>query len=331
MNRKVSIWIVQVWIILFISACQSNKTLESLTKLKIAANLPLTGVFSTYGEAVRDGSLFALDELKDSSNIKLEFDWQDNNSTGKQAVNVFQKQNISGYDVYISGVKPQTMSILDLTNQNDSPHFVWVFDAFITDINKNIFRTWVNYKYEPTYYLKYVEKKKPKKIAIIYVQLPHTDEEFNEIIIPGLKKKGYNDIFIEPYLYEKSDFKDIATKVKAYQPDLIILNGFKGNLIQLVKTFSEYKLIKDGNTIYTFDLLDASEELSPEILEGLRLIIPQFETRSSTRLTAWKDKFSDKYNREPRYTDAYAYDMTYALYHAAQLYQKMIHYHCQKH
>lgn len=309
--------VVFVLSVTFISCTDSNKKDEEKV-LDIDANLPLSGAFATYGEAVMDGSLMAIENFKDSFDIKLNFDWQDNKSTAKDAVNIFQKQKMDGFDIYISGVKPQTMAILDQTRQIESPHFVWVFDAFITEANKNCFRTWVNYKYEPQYYLDYVDKMKPKKIAAIYVQLPHTDEEFKEIIIPKLNQKGYNDILVEPYLYDKTDFKDIAAKVKAYGPDLIIINGFKGNLIQLIKSFREYDLIYNANTICTYDLLDASEELSDEALEGLRIIIPQFETRENQELEKWKSNFQDKFNRKPRYTDAYAYDMAHSFYLAGK-------------
>jgi|LSQX01.2.fsa_nt_gb branched-chain amino acid transport system substrate-binding protein len=299
-------------------SCINARKKDEKNVLKIDANLPLTGSFATYGEAVMDGSLMAIEDFKDSFNIDLIIDWQDNKSKAKEAVNIFQKQKQNGFDIYISGVKPQTMAIIDQINHIEKPHFVWVFDAFITESSKNIFRSWVNYKYEPPYYLKYIAKMKPKKIAIVYVQLPHTDEEFNDILIPELERKGFEDLFVESYLYDKSDFKDIATKVKKYGPDLIIINGYKANLIQLIKSFREYSLIHNSNTICTYDLLDAAEELSPEFLEGLRIIIPQFETRNNGELIEWKKKFEVMFNRKPRYTDAYAYDMTRSFYLAGK-------------
>jgi len=305
--------------------CSSDKNEENKT-IKIASNLPLTGSLATYGEAVRDGAEFALSNIlksKGTNGPNLIFDWQDNASQAKNAVSIFQKQKNDVYDIYISGVKPQTMAIIDEVSKIGKPHFVWIFDADVTQKYRNTFRTWVSYKAEPLYYMKYINKVKPSKIAIIYVKLPHTDFEFNKILIPKLKQSGINNLYVEPYLFAESNFKNIATKIKEFNPDLIMLNGFKGHLIKAIKAFREYNLIKDGNTICTYDLLDAAQDLSPQMLEGLRLVVPQFETRyNNNSLIKWKKNFQQKFNRQPRYTDAYAYDMTYIIFYASEKFEK---------
>jgi ABC-type branched-subunit amino acid transport system substrate-binding protein len=311
------IWIGLIAIVLvaglgcFFLSKQEKKEKESV---RIAFNIPLTGELATYGTAIRDGSLFAVDNIySNDSTIKIICDFQDNASTPKNAVNIFLKQKNESPNVYVSGVKPQTMSIIDQVETLNIPHFTWIFDAFVTEKYKNAFRTWVNYKMEPTKILEYVDRVKAKKIAITYVQLPHTEEEYLDIIIPELKKRDI-EYTVEKYNIEKGDFKDIATKFKVYNPDLMIINGFKANLIPLVRNFREYSLFNGSNALFTFDLLDASEELSADLLEGLKLVSPQFETREDN--LQWKDSFKNKFYREPRYTDAYAYDMIFAIYTA---------------
>ena len=304
---------------------KTDKQIETETTVRIGCNLPLTGNLATYGEAVRDGVNLALDDIKTdnkSKKILLDFDWDDNGSQAKQAVDIMQQQFNIGEkpDIYISGVKPQTMSIIDKVSEDKIPHFVWIFDAFVCEKYPNTFRTWVSYKQEPQYYLDYAKQRNAKKVAIVYVKVPHTDEEFNEIVIPGLKKMGIaeKNILVDSYSWDRSDFKDIATKVDAFDPELIILNGFKGNLISLVKSLRERKLIENGNTICTYDLLDAAEELDSKLLEGLRVIAPIFDTRpNNDNLKNWKENFKTKYNRNPRYTDAYAYDMAHIIFNAA--------------
>lgn len=281
--------------------------------INVACNLPLTGDLSTYGEAIRNGVLLALDDISKSKNENdpfISFDWQDNAGQPRNAVSIFQKQFTKKVDIYVSGVKPQTMAIIDEIQKTSTPHFVWIFDAFVTRDYKNTLRTWVSYKHEPEYYLKYAKVKNPKKVAIIYVNLPHAEEEFNKLVIPTLKEMGVQNIFTEAYDWNKRDYKDIANKVKSFNPDLIIFNGFKSTIIGLVRAFRELNLIKDANTICTYDMLDAAEELSPNVIEGIRVIAPKFNTRADeTTLIEWKKKFENKYRVKPKYTDAYAYDM----------------------
>jgi branched-chain amino acid transport system substrate-binding protein len=283
----------------------------------IAANIPLTGELAIYGESIRNGVNMAIEEFDNETNqFSFKFDWQDNRGEARNAVSIMQKQLLRPPDIYISGVKPQTMAVIDKIAEKGIPHFVWVFDAFITEEYENVFRTWINYKIEPYHFISYIEKKQPQKIGIIYLNLPHTHEEYKEILIPELKNKGYNDFFVEVFDHTKSDFRQIGAKLKNYEPDIIILSGFKNHLRNMVVTFTEYGIIEDGNTLCTYDLLDAAKDLPVEVLEGLRVVAPTFLLDSSQETKEWKKKFKEKYGKEAKYTDAFAYDMALIIFEA---------------
>lgn len=245
---------------------------------------------------------------------KIIVDWQDNASDPKTTVSILQKQLLHQPSIYVSGVKPQTMAIKDEVTKLGLPHFVWIFDAHINQATKNNFRTWVSYKIEPPVYLDYIKRQSAKRIAITYVQLPHTVEEFEKILVPQLKEQGNTDIFVEAYDFGRSDFKDIAVKVANFKPDLVILNGFQSDLVGLIRSLRPFGVIKDGNTIATYDLLDAAKILGPDEIEGIRIVAPLFETRpESGAIAAWRERFSAMYGRQPLYTHAFAYDMIEAI------------------
>lgn len=293
--------------------CEDVITTDS--QLNVAFNIPLTGVLSTYGEAIRDGALLALNDY--SGELDLSVDFKDNRSEAKSSVNIFQQQMLSDVDLYVSGVKPQTMSIIDNVSSNNIPHFTWVFDAFITEEYPNTFRTWVSYKIEPQYYFKYINDRQPKKVAITYVKLPHTDEEFQKIVIPFLESKNI-DYIVEEYLFGETDAMNTGSIFKDYDPDLIIVNGFKGELMSIIKYFKEIGLTdNEGNTICTYDFLDATEDLSSEVETGVRFISPEFHSKQTEENASWAKRFESEYNRVPRYTDAYAYDMMHCIILAA--------------
>ena len=310
----VAVVIIAVVYIITLKWHQQNEQSDGKTVIKVAFNVPMTGALATYGASIRDGAILAIEDIQaQDDSICFSCDFQDNTSEPKNAVNIFMKQKNESPDIYVSGIKPQTMSIIDRVDEMSIPHFTWIFDAFVTERHKNAFRTWVNYKMEPLKILQYVDELKPGKIAITYVQLPHAEEEYLEIIIPELQKRGI-DFIVEKYPIEKNNFRDIAVKFKSYEPDLILINGFGINFIPLVKHFREQTLFNGKNALFTFDLLDASEELGNELLEGLRQVIPTYELQR--RHQAWNARFELRFNRSPRYTDAYAYDMMHAIYHA---------------
>ena len=299
-----------------------TKQSEESPEVKVALNTPMTGAFGLYGQCIRDGALFALEDLKkEGSNVELKFDLQDNEGKPSKTVSVMQKQFLKSPDIYVSGVKPQTMAIFDEVTKKGIPHFVWIFDAFICAQNPNTFRTWVSFKYEPEKYIQYIKCKKPKKIAIAYVNVPHVKEEMDNILVPKLKEMGYTDadILIEIFDWTQRDFKNIVAKIKSFAPDLAILSGFQANIVALVKLLRSYGMIHDGNVIGTYDMIDAGAVLSAAQLEGVRLITPLFNVSTgSAESKKWKEKFREKYGREPLYTDAYSYDMIRIIADAAK-------------
>lgn len=282
--------------------------------IKVAANIPLSGPLATYGVAVREGASMALAEPAGTGILQIVVDWQDNASDPKSAVSIFQKQALDKPTIYVSGVKPQTMAIKDEVSKIGLPHFVWIFDAQINPQSKNNFRTWVSYKIEPPIYLDFVKQRSAKRVAVTYVQLPHTVEEFERIVVPKLKEQGIDEVFVEPYDFGRTDFKDIAVKIAKFKPDAIILNGFQGDLVGLIRALRPLDVIKGDNTIATYDLLDAAKILGADEIEGIRIVAPVFETRpESATIADWRKRFSDKFGRAPLYTHAFAYDMIGAI------------------
>jgi len=245
-------------------------------------------------------------------------DWQDNASDPKTAVTVLQKQLLSDPTLYVSGVKPQTMAIKDAVARAGLPHFNWVFDAHINGPTAhNNFRSWVSYKIEPAVYLDYVARRRARRVAIAYVQLPHTVEEFSTILQPALRDAGV-ELYVEPYDFGRSEFKEIAGKIVAFKPDLIILNGFQNDLVGMVRSLRPLGAIADGNVIATYDMLDAAKVLGADEIEGIRQVAPLFETRpDSPSIAAWRQRFVARYGRPPLYTHAFAYDMIGAIRAAA--------------
>lgn len=289
--------------------------------VRVAANLPLTGALATYGFAVRQGVEMALADLETSrpgTRVPV-FDWQDNQSDPQIAVSIMQQQYLNPPAVYVSGVKPQTMAIMDRITTKGTPHFVWIFDAFINKNSRNNFRTWVSYKIEPPVYIAYAQDLAAKRVAIIYVQLPHTVEEFEKIVTPGLQARGVDALLVEPFDFGRKDFKDTAVKVRAFGPDLIILNGFQAELVGMVRALRPFDLITDGNTLATYDMLDAAEILGADELEGIRVVAPVFVTRPDRpAVAAWRERFETTFGKEPRYTHAFGYDMALIIHDAAQ-------------
>jgi branched-chain amino acid transport system substrate-binding protein len=264
--------------------------------------------------------MLALHELEGARTNRshLQFDWQDNRGEPAVAATVMQKQYLSPPDIYVSGLKPQTMAIKPQIDAKGTPHFVWIFDASINQGTENNFRALVSYKIEPPVYLRYARHRQAKRVAIIYVYLPHAHEEFTQWVMPGLRQAGVSNILAEPYDLGVRDYKTIAVKVRDFGPDLIILNGFQHTLVGIIRAFRPLGLITDGNTIGTYDMIDTAEVLGKDENEGIRVVAPTFLTRPSKTFEDWKQRFKRRYGRDPFYAHAFAYDMAVVIDDAAR-------------
>jgi branched-chain amino acid transport system substrate-binding protein len=281
----------------------------------VGVNLPLTGQLGVYGKGIEDSALMARDDLKASNQLAatLKFDWQDNAGDPKKAVTVLQKQLLDPPNIYISGFTPQTLAINSLVEAKGTPHIVWAFDAFMAKNSKTNFRTWVNYKIEPPVYFDFIKARKPKKVAILYANVSYGAEEMNKIVVPGLKALGVQNVMVESYEVGLKDFKDVAQKVKQFQPDAVILNGFPFTLVSAVRALRPLGVIKDGNTIGTYDMINAGDTLGASEVEGIRVVTPTYMLRPTQKYQDWSKKFVAKFGRQPSHPDAYAYDMTLVL------------------
>ena len=75
--------LVVVLVIVIIANISGRSELNERETILIAANLPLSGPLATYGVAVREGAMMAVDELQKTHPDKLpklSIDWQDNNA-----------------------------------------------------------------------------------------------------------------------------------------------------------------------------------------------------------------------------------------------------------
>lgn len=290
--------------------------------ITVSCNVPMTGDLSFYGEYISDGVNMAMEELKDSLSLydmSIKYDFQDNAGVAKDAVSAFNRQKIKGFDIYVSGVTNQTMAILDLVKATNKPHFIYSFDPFLIETGDNLYRPYLDMEFEGKCMIDYMQKIQPKSVAFVYQNITSTQTQMGQFLKPYAEKNGIDVVLDECYDVSVSDFKNIVSKVKQANPDLIIMYGFQNQLAEIIKGFNVNGIKKEGNLVCSFDFLDVQTVLEPELLDGIVTNVPQYVVDNAERIAKWKASFKNKYNREPLFTDAYAYDMAYAIYYAEKM------------
>lgn len=320
--KKAYVYIILIIFVALIAFNLSPNQRRDNEKINIAGNIPLTGDLAVYGEYIRDGSMLAYKDLKVKypDVPEINFDWQDNRGDLKSAVGIFQQQSTSKPDLYISGLKPQTAAITDLVSKNNIPHFTWILDVSINPKGKNNLRNWVSFKQESEVFLNYLKEKKPKKVYMVYANTEAAEEEYNKIIKPELIKIGLeqSNVVTESFNLDKTDFRDVALKIKTLNPDILVINGFIPHVVTMTKQFRTLGIIKDGNTLASLDMLDAAPLLSAQDLESIVVAAPDYILNQTDTIREWEKHFQVAYRRKPTYHDAYAYDMMKVILEAAK-------------
>ena len=304
-----------------LTGCLTN---TNNNKLNIACNLPMTGYIGMYGDWIKRGMEFAaLDSQHklDSLGLIVNIDFQDNKGITKECISISQKQFTEKPDIYMSGVTSQTMAITDKVKSLGIPHFIWSFTPLFLKEGDLNFRTWVNYGEEAMHYIDFCKEHHASKVAILFIDLVGAKEQTEKYIIPDLKKHNPNiEFLIDEYPVDYTNFKPNIIKIKEFNPDVILVSGFKGNIVNIVKEAEAYNINK-SKMMFSMDLMDtASGALSPESLEGLTTSARAFSINNmqTAEMINWIDRFTQKYGRTPEYVEAYAYDTYNILVEALQ-------------
>lgn len=288
----------------------------------VAMNLPLTGALHVYGQPILRGALMAYEELqKSGAKPGLKFHWLDNHGTPLAAVSRVKLPSENKADIFCTLVQPQIMATKDWITGPGTPDFLWIPDMFINKSSDNNLRVIYNCRTEAELMVKYAEKRKPRRVALAYCNLPYVKEEFQTGVIPGLVKLGIKreDILVEEFDPSTRDSKSIALKIQAFKPDLTILGGFYDHPFGLVRSIRTLFDMSKGNVLVSLDMVEVLQSLAPAEIEGIRAAVPKMITRQDRpRLAEWRKRFHTRFGREPHLHALPAYEMVMIIHDAAK-------------
>jgi ABC-type branched-subunit amino acid transport system substrate-binding protein len=285
----------------------------------VAVNLPLSGDLAVFGVPIQRGFTLGQEELgRLPESFSLNIDWQDNRGNGAHAVSIGAVQTQRSPDIYVSGLKPQTLAIVDRITNLGIPHFIWAWDSGINQVAPNTLRTWLNFSLEASVIRSYCEKIRPARVAILYVQIPgNTEAHYRHVVAPDLKSLGIDVAFIDSYPLDQVDFRTTVLRLSLTKPDLYIINGFPHQLIGLIRALRQMNLMKPGNTFASMDVLDAAESLSADELNEIVTAAPEYLVGDVSDYKSWKASFTKRFGEAPTYHAAFGYDQAYIIYDAA--------------
>lgn len=311
MEKKKNAFVIVAIMCLFVLILVSRFHVGSKEVVKIAVNMPLTGPISSITASYPVGLKCGVEDECRKLNVSAStfvFDIQDNAGQNELAVSIFQKQNMNRYDVVFSGGSAQSESILELVKAERKPHFLFAFDAFMTERDPNIIRVVPNFKMEAPLYVKYACQRNAQKVFAVNLNIKAYEDQYVKLIEPELTRKGI-EITRERIGLQFTDYRTLAEKIKLVNPDVLFLSTYAFQLQPMIAALNQVSWIHEGNVYSTIDFIDLlSMGIAMNELRGIAFTCPSFQLRDcSAEAADWKQMWEERFGYKPNYTAAYGY------------------------
>jgi branched-chain amino acid transport system substrate-binding protein len=294
------------------------------SKIYVGLAVPLTGDSSMYGETVRNGVLFGVDEVNATGGIngkKIEIIAQDDKGNPKEAVLVAQKLAEDKRLFAVIGHVNSTCTIAALPIYAEAGLTVLNTSSSarrITELGyKNFFRTLMHDGLQgPATIVVAVEKLGHKRIACI---VANNDYGLGLLNIVKERAESYRDrgvsiVAVETYMPgTDKDFSPQLTKINTANPDVLLVLGDyneAGLIIRQMKTAGmnmDRVLASACSNPILVDLAGV------EAAEGTYVVDTWDATNPRPEVQAFVQKFKAKYGRNPDQREAHGYEMPFII------------------
>ena len=307
--KKILIWCVVLVLLICVVGLNIHKNQKAHEgKFVVAVNIPLSGAFA---QAFKSGySAFKAgiaDELKAQGlpSDSVYIDEGDNKLNTTEAITIFNKQEMFGFDAYYVAEAGTFNAILPKLKQSGRPVlFISTTEKLFKQGAPNTIRLFAHLSMEMAAFNRYVEQEQAKNIMFVASEIMVAEEAYNDFMKPYCKENGLNchAEFFEP---SEKDFRTIALKVKEKNPDLVFLYASPNALYQLAREFKTYKL--DLSKILmspVFFEVAMSDEFSVDIKKDFVFICADFYTTDAVSKSGylqqdWVKKYIKEFGKIP--------------------------------
>ena len=277
--------------------CKNDKSSD---KIKVGVLMPLTGDMAFLGQSFVN----AMTMNADTSKVVLYI--QDSKGEPKTAINVInQLISTKNVDVVVSLMPSISETINPILQAKGITHFVFAFSPDITNAD-NVIKQYPSSDVEDVELLAYAKTKGVKSVAFLRHIISDAEDAYKSIVLPRSKEMGIT-VYDEPFEENTKDFNSLAHKIKNYNSDLIIVQSFSYNYLNIVRSFY-YNGISDKmvgdlnfNDLYTYDF-ETVKEMDNIPFLGMSYVL-------TDEYKKFESSFSDKFNDRPSVMSAFPYDV----------------------
>ena len=235
------IMIVALIVLTACSATPTNQIQEEQVKIGFAA--PLSGEFSTWGQAIQKGFEFGLEELREQGTDNLKVVYEDTDCDAAKGIQAYQKLTSIDNVKIITGTICSRVALSAHPQIKDKDILFLSSGASHPDVPKlgeNVFSLWVADDYEARILGRYSrEELKAKTATIIYLVDHPTGNLIKEEFTKTFTSNGGEILDAIQITGKQKDLTTTVTKAIAKNPDTIYLVADPSNAALLIQKIRE--------------------------------------------------------------------------------------------
>jgi branched-chain amino acid transport system substrate-binding protein len=294
----------------------SSSTGSTGNTAKIGVLAMLTGGGAAYGEAIRQGLELARDEINSQGKVKIELVIEDTKGDKNQAINatnkLIHKDNVVG--IIGPTISGEMFAVGPIVNQAGVPIMGTSTTAEgITEMGENIFRNALPESLAiPQAVKKAVNKYNLKKVAVMYSSNNDWAVSGFKTFEQSLKANGVEILAVETFADKDTDYSAQLTKIKALNPDAVIVSSLYQEAALILKKAREIGITVPfvGNNGFNSPQLI---KLAGNAANGAIVASPWFPGKDDKKVQKFVADYKAKYGKEPDQFAAQAYDALYIM------------------
>ena len=289
--------------------------------IKIGGLGPTTGAAATYGNAVKNGTAIAVEEINALGGLQFEMNFQDDEADAEKSVNGYNVLKDWGMQVLLGTTTTNCCLAVAPETEADNM-FLLTPSASDPNVTKgaNAFQVCFNDLSQGTGAADYIaDNNLAEKIAIIYDSSDPYSFGVHQKFVEEAKNKNLNIVADEAFTSEtKTDFSVQVQKAKSAGADLVFMPIYyaEANLIiqEINKQGYDPKIFGcDG-----LDGLLTIEGADLSLYEDIMLLTPFVADAPDERTQSFVKKYQEKYGEVPNQFAADAYDGVYIILEACK-------------
>jgi branched-chain amino acid transport system substrate-binding protein len=279
----------------------------------IGVSGPLTGPAAQYGELWKQGFDLALEKINADGGIDghpLEYVFEDSQNDPRQSIAIAQKFISDPKIVVEVGDFSSTASMAASPLYQRGKLVQFGFTNSHPDFTKTgdyMWSTSISQSQEQVVMADYaIDRLGLKKIAVLHLNTDWGTTAKN-IFVEEAKKRGAEVVATEGYLPDEKDFRATLTRIKAANPDGILLESYYSDGALAVRQIRELGIdlpIVGVGSIYSPDFL----EIAGDAAEGVHTVAYFTPVSPRPEVQDFIKGFTAKYDREPNNFNAMAFD-----------------------